>query len=412
QHANTELTALEGERRGLIAFGPHPIFAGLHGGVFLLSPEAGKPYPQAIYTSLTRGRMVAAEWQYLAMDASRRTMLEYIPGAGRVLTVGAHVLFAASPNPYRAFLERFAHNCLAYLAGPAPAEPQCYWPAVDLGPPAGGATGSPGPLPPWTERRDDGALRSTDGQRALLSDGHANAHFDVVGRRVAVVGRHRPGVTEVWSLPLRLARNVRASFDEAAHLVEVCTLPASLQRTFVLSQATVDQTITASPDDAHVAYEITAGALDTVELDFDVDLRWHWPFPEGVMGQPQAIERNGDLLLLDVEGTPRGAVRFVPASSQHELMPASRKLHVRATFAEPKRVVATFRGVWQSSPSPVATRDPLLSIETPDPEFDEQFFWAVNGLRSFDVESPAGRGLVAGWAETGAGWWSGRLGYA
>jgi glycogen debranching enzyme len=53
-----------------------------------------------------------------------------------------------------------------------------------------------------------------------------------------------------------------------------------------------------------------------------------------------------------------------------------------------------------------------LEIETPDEEFNEELFWAINGLRSFDVESAAGRGLVAGFAETGSGWWAGRLGYA
>jgi hypothetical protein len=69
--------------------------------VYLFEPQPGKTDLRAVYTARTRGRMVAAKWQYLAMHARRRLMLEYAPGAGRVLAVGANLLFGERPNPYR-----------------------------------------------------------------------------------------------------------------------------------------------------------------------------------------------------------------------------------------------------------------------------------------------------------------------
>jgi glycogen debranching enzyme len=416
-HPDTELPALEGERRGLAGFGPHPLFDGLHGGVFLLRPQPGKPYPEAAYRGPTRGRMAAAEWQYLGMDASRRLALEYRPGGGRVLAVGAHLLFGERPNPYRAFLERFARNCLAYLASPDPAGDDCFWPAVDL----------PGPAlelgdirPPAGESH---ALHG--GPEALVSDGRGDAQFDVTGRRIVALGRQRSGVTEIWSLPVRLARNVAATFDgvpEPAALAEVRVLPSHVERLFALAPATVVQTVRAraagdaSLEAAHdgrqvmLDYRVTSGRLAQLELCFEVDLRWFWPYPAGVLGQPTVQSAGGELQLLDGQGRARGAVSLEPAPATLTLTDAQGSVHVRAAFAAPARVTASFRG--SAPPATGGEDEPLLRVETPDPQFDEQLSWAINGLRAFDVESPVGRGLIAGLAETGTGWWSGRLGYA
>ncbi|HEX6512210.1 MAG TPA: GH116 family glycosyl hydrolase [Chloroflexota bacterium] len=386
QHSPTELEALEGERRGLARFGPHPVFEGLQGGALLLQPRAGAKYPVAAYRGPVRGRVVAVEWQYLTIDASQRLAIEYAPGRGRVLSVGAHLLFGEPANPYRPFLERFARNCLAYLAAPSRASSRCFWPAVHIPPPEpfGGSARPPQP--------DD------------------DLPFGAIGRRIAIIGRQRGGVMEIWSPPVRLARHIRASFEQDCPPDGVRILPSAVERAFSMPDARVLQTVSASANEARLEYTVTSGTLDRLQVEFDVDLRWAWPYPEGVLGQPRLRQQSAQLLLLDQQGRRRGSVRFEPQCDQLDVSDRAGELHVRATFARPRRVVVVFRGTTAARAE--GQQEPLLRVETPDTGFDEELAWALHGLRAFDMESPAGRGLVAGFAETGSGWWSGRLGYA
>ncbi|HLG73653.1 MAG TPA: GH116 family glycosyl hydrolase, partial [Chloroflexota bacterium] len=407
QHSPTELDALEGERRGVVGFGPHPIFDGLQRGAVLLQPHPGAAYPQAVYTRPVRGRLVAAEWQYLALDADRRIVLEHAPGAGRALTVGAYLLFGEAENPYRLFLQRFARSCLDYLLALPAVDPSWYWPAVELKAARSGLGGDIARLAASAE------LARIEG-RALVSEGAGDAQFDLTGRRIVVLGRYRAGVTEVWSLPLRLARNVRATFDgtpEGEALRQVRIQPASVERTLETRGATLRQTVSTTADEATIRYQLLSGRADVVEVTFDADLRWFWPYPEGVLGRPalRATSSASEMAIVDGAGVARAFVRFEPWPDELAAAPSDGHLRITARFQAPRSLALTFRGTTRADPS---AEEPLLEVETPDEAFNQELFWALNGLRSFDVESPVGRGLVAGFAETGSGWWAGRLGYA
>jgi glycogen debranching enzyme len=411
RHAETELEALEGERRGVVGFGPHPVFDGLAGGAPLFQPREGEAYPEAVYTRSVRGRVVAAEWQYLTIEPNRRIVLEHELGRGRVLTVGAHLLFGAAANPFRASLERFASNCLRSLVEPHGR--RSYWPAVEFRP-ASRELGNVAPC--GAGPAEPAQLMVIDGQPSLVSRGAGDWQVDVTGRRIVLIGRERSGVREVWSLPVRLAREVTAAFDgvpESEALVEFRRLPAAVQRIFDIGGRRIVQTISAGADEARLSYEVDA-RLGRLELGFECDLRYCWPYPEGVLGQPALQHAGGELLLLDGEGAQRGAIRFEPAPADLAVATEPGRMHVRARFDSPSRVRAAFRAPpeMRRSKDEDAANGGLLQIETPDEDFNTDLFWAINGLRAFDLEAPAGRGLVAGLAETGTGWWGGRLGYA
>ncbi|MDE3075149.1 MAG: hypothetical protein KGJ86_06940, partial [Chloroflexota bacterium] len=376
-----EIAALEGERRGLLGFGSHPIFAGLHGGAFLLSPAAGRSYPEAVYTGPTEGWLVAGEWQYLGVDAQRKLALEYRLGRGRVLAVGAHVLFAEPENRFRAQLERFARNCLAYLSGsPSGAPP--HWPSTATAgvvrrrrpEPSPAAADKGRPAPSEVEGVRAPAAATLPSSPSLSSAGAADAQFDVAGGRAIVVGRERSGVSEVWSLPIRLARNLRSQFVggggprgslalwERAGAREFRRLPSHVERELDVDRdIRALQVVRAGAAEASITYRILAGRVSQLRVGFEVDLRYFWPYPEGVLGRPSVEEWGGGTLgLTDAEGTAWGSVIAEPAYDQLRVRRRkSGAAAVRLTFESPiSEVTLRFRGPAGAGPTSGATPGP------------------------------------------------------
>jgi len=107
--------------RGLSSYRGHPIFEGLHGAAYLWNPNPGTPFAGTWYEAPlapANGRVVAIEREYIKLNEDCRVAVEYSHGKGKVLTVGSFLFFADESMRFRPHLERFAENCLAYLAGP------------------------------------------------------------------------------------------------------------------------------------------------------------------------------------------------------------------------------------------------------------------------------------------------------
>ena len=115
---------------GLRAPPGHPLLERFWGGAFT---AGGGRYPRravALYTGdrwPAKGEVWAVHQDESQVDAGTKVGLEYaavIPGAGTLLTIGAHCYFADAANHNRPQLEQLVSDALHYLAGlPSPALP-------------------------------------------------------------------------------------------------------------------------------------------------------------------------------------------------------------------------------------------------------------------------------------------------
>jgi hypothetical protein len=155
------------ELGGLRARPGHPLLARFWGGAFT---AAGGRYPRrpvALYTGNrwpAQGAVWAVHQDERQLDGGTKVGLEYaavIPGAGTLLTIGAHCYFADADNHNRPQLEQLVSDALHYLAGlPSPALPADGATATNAargGEPAARRGGPPAedaatPLPPVPDR--------------------------------------------------------------------------------------------------------------------------------------------------------------------------------------------------------------------------------------------------------------------
>ena len=195
-------------RRGVQAWGAHPLLAGLPRGADLVDGGGG-PRPRAIYRRPrwpVRGRVVAVERDGGLLEPTAAIAWEYAAGAGRVLCIGAHLWFSAADDldPQR---ERLLANALGALTRRAPRAP-VVWPNpfAELPPLGDGEV----PL-----AHLGGALPEIASPITLGSVPRGDAPFTLAGRRALAVGGERSGLHALWIHPLRvLAGPIAMRIDE------------------------------------------------------------------------------------------------------------------------------------------------------------------------------------------------------
>jgi len=110
----------EGEQMlGFKGFGEHPVFTGLNGGAYILKPIQDKTVRLVGYFDdniPNNGKVVAVDWDNLSVNKKAKIVLEYQIGKGKVIAVGAYMLYSKK-NANRNNLEKFTTNCFLYLSG-------------------------------------------------------------------------------------------------------------------------------------------------------------------------------------------------------------------------------------------------------------------------------------------------------
>ncbi|MEN8120799.1 MAG: DUF4960 domain-containing protein [Bacteroidota bacterium] len=104
---------------GFHGFGKHPVFKGLNDAAYILKPQKGLTVKIVGYFDNHiphNGKVVAVDWDNIALHKNAKIVLEYQIGKGKVIATGAYMLFSEK-NTNNEYLEKFTNNCFLYLSG-------------------------------------------------------------------------------------------------------------------------------------------------------------------------------------------------------------------------------------------------------------------------------------------------------
>ncbi|MEN8225187.1 MAG: GH116 family glycosyl hydrolase [Bacteroidota bacterium] len=463
-----------GRMLGFHAFIQHPLFDSLHGGAYVWKPPADTTVSQCGFFNEQvplGGKVIAVDWDYIFVREKTKLIVEYITGKGRILGIGAYFnLF--TPNLNRAHYDVFYDNVFSYLTGERETSDEHYW---SYGKP------KIAPLdfvllrqiiPPspkkWKLKKSSIALSRAEAK---------NEYCEAAGRRLLLTAYEKGGIFEVWAHPFMAFRDYKASiyFNNDSILplnsinptIELA--PEYVMRTYrVEGKFTLKEIIAVSPDKAvgviHYEYE---GPEAKLAIQYKSNMRLMWPYSGQVLKTLKygydpglnAIEFNApDASLLTLIGANKIPVsrysgptnRIEPSFPDGEIVTGeyneqedtlfevsagqlfelgeegeldiifaagndSRKDILRA-YTEAMRDPA---GIYANSIKHYAAlSERMLSIITPDENFNSGYAWALAATERFFVETPGlGTSLVAGYNGTDRGWdgghkINGRPGYA
>jgi hypothetical protein len=456
------------EQKGLQGFRGHPVFAGLFGGAFLWDGDRDRTLPTVGFFGGNwpeKGRVIGIEKSYVHLDPDRRLLVEYPAEAGgKVLAVGGFVYFQPV-NSLRLNLERFVLNCLNHLTGRPGTTRATFWePAA--GTPREFSVQSDPLRPPrpetWAGLPESGPC---------IGRMSSAEFFDLAGRRSLIMGSERGGIREFWVHPFRVFRNFQAGLimADGVHWLEEFPVrleirPESLTRIYDTPAGPLREIVWAALEEPGglVRYEASFREPARLLVTCRSDLRWMWPYDAGALGDIHYAfdeglgafhvrDRSGDfygLLGADIPPSdhlagPFDAIEWradgltgTPGSRNEVALAAVYPLGPESAFTLTVGLAGTDRG---QSEALAAFRsllqDPRLAyekmvkhcldlfenrvmIESPDPEFNRLWPWALVGADRFVVKTPGlGTALTAGYSTCDRGWdggqaVSGRPGYA
>ncbi len=453
------------DQKGLQGFRGHPVFDGLFGGTFLWDGDHDQKLPTAGFFGdawPAKGRVIGIEKSYVNLHSDRRLLVEYpTAGGGRVLAVGGFVYFHMK-NPLHLNLERLLANCLGHLAGKPAAGRVSFWEPAE---------GKPGPFtvqsPPLFPARQ-AAWSDLPESGPCIRRNSTDEFFDLAGRRALVMGKEKGGIQEFWIHPFRVFRDYRAGLvlgdsvrwlDEFPASLEI--RPESLTRTYCTPAGDLREILFPSLDvpGAVVRYEARFSGPVALLVSCRSDLRWMWPYDEKALGGVQYAwdeglaafhvrDRSGDFWgILGADGTPLenlAGAYFAFGWHNGRLMGTSTTqnlVSLAAVYAlTPEQpLTVCLAGTDRGRDEALAAYrrllgDPRLAydiltkhcrdlfehsvmIESPDPEFNRLWPWALVGADRFVTETPGlGTALTAGFSTSDRGWdggqaVSGRPGY-
>ncbi len=433
-----------GRPRGMAAYGPHPLFDGLHAGTTSWAPSEGESHCWSCYALGARpahGRVVALERAGLAQDARRVIAWEY-PLAmvrGIVLCVGAHVHFAAPDRRCRPQLEQLMLNALRTAADAGGG--RAWWPEP-------GAWARPDETVPLPDPLDlDGALPEPARDALAQERDAAGDHpFDLAGRRTVLVGRERRGPLELWTHPHRVIAAWDVAADGApAPAARIHVAPDVIVRALETASRRITETwfVALEHPVAVVEYHAARRGRESVgrapaafEIRATLDLRRMWPYAAGSGGDLR-FRRSAHGLVAVVETAAGDAVAVLFASRPVEL--ALRGVHhdggpaVECTLGAPlgvplrlafvaggsrEELDRTLRAVdrlgvaglvRQRATRAQTLREARVALRCDDFRLAHAVEWAKRRLDAALGEVPqVGRSLLAGYGGTQTAWHAAR----
>ena len=454
-----------GRKRGLHAYRHHPVFQGLNGGSYIFSPKVdtttrltgyfGEKVPQ-------NAKVVAVDWAYINLAEDKKLMLEYTPGQGKVMGIGAYTLFSMN-NYHQEHLEMFMNNVFGYMTGTVEGEKH-YWNYEKK------------VVKPFTaeaSKVDIGNSQSWEKPSWDLRFEHTatDNFFDVAGERMVIMGKEKGGIDEIWTHPFMGLRDYEAGYrtskDDSIHWLthqkpRVTVTPNAFQREYPVEGGTLKEVIVTGIKDPVGALHYEYSGDEPLEffVRFHSNLRLMWPYSSRVIGsirhswnenmnafifadesndfvcmvgsdkKPQQ-QLHGQYTELSVKGAELTGTQTdafaAGAMAQFALEPdESMNIMIGATNQGLEETYAAYKPYIDDTEkirrnSRRYYQDLLadkLMIESPDPVFNEAYKWAVIGTDRFYVHTPGlGKSLVAGYGTSESGWRgghkvSGRPGYS
>ncbi|MCC6672498.1 MAG: hypothetical protein IT458_15645 [Planctomycetes bacterium] len=293
------------ERRGVMALPGHPLFHRFPGGVYLHAPRAGAPRAEAVYRDgrrPARGALLGVEKAPIACDPDRGLLFEHAVAKGRVVALGAHLVFA-SDDVWREHRARFAGDLIDWLSRDAAAVRGRAWPAVAAGVRVLGDASLALPCPAAGAPDDDGAVLDVPvGRDAFFDLVHQGGH--------ALYGSTRAGAQEVWAFPFRAfqwhvslgpvgsdaagapAADVRPTTDPEVG-VRARVHPRWFARECELRGVRLRERIATWTGGFHFVYENSGTVECALLLQVRADQRLFWPYPPGLLGPLEACRCAG-----------------------------------------------------------------------------------------------------------------------
>jgi hypothetical protein len=420
--------------RGLAAFGPHPLFAGINQGTFTWAPADREPYARFSYRQRrpATGSIVAVERSFIHLNPDRVVAWEYSVGEGGILCIGAYVYLAAQDALLGRQLRAMLANAIAGDAIPHRdrALPVALWPSTgnrcirsNVPVPA---------LPPllghWVQSVSDHVIEDR-----ITS----HAPWTLAGRRMLLAGDEKSGLVEAWSHPFRVlkAHGVRLNrIDPEATTIRVA--PEEVTRILQSGTHYATERWSTALERPVLLWEIDAEDGVDVQATWSVDLRRMWPYPAGALGDIRwNISETGDRVWVGASGGSEQLLfsiqngGFLPPVERHHSPPQldlsikgqGRVRIVAVAAVDSADLAATLHALVRKSFDGLQRQrsqhaEQVLAygagIETPDADLTPSFEWAKIRTDSFVAETPGlGRSLLAGYASSRPGWGDGRPGY-
>ncbi len=462
-----------GRMLGFHAFRQHPLFDSLHGGAYIWRPPHDTIVTQCGFFEDNvpeKGKVIAVDWDYIFVRENSKLIVEYEFGEGKILGIGAYFnLF--EPNLNRQHFDVFYDNVFGYLSG-IKEDAGHYWLYGDQ---------DISPLDFVLKRQiipaEAHKWEMEDSPLALGREKAQHEYCEVAGRRLLVAAYEPGGIFEVWAHPFMALRDYKVKIffkkDTAISLHDVNpsieVSPASILRTYHFeNEAVLKEILVVSPNNPigviHYEYE---GPVARLGIQYKSNMRLMWPYSGKVLKtlkygyQPglNAIEFNApeaDLLtfvgaskipvsryagptgmiepsfpegeIVTREYDPGSDTLFeVSAGQLYELQDNDQLDIIFAAGNEARDTIikAYMNTLWDAESiyrdavkHYQDLQDNMLSITTPDENFNKGYAWAVAATDRFFVNTPGlGTSLVAGYNGTDRGWdgghaVNGRPGYA
>jgi hypothetical protein len=379
--------------------------------------------------------VIAVERAYVHLAADVAVAWEYEVGRGKVLCLGAHLRFTAPDDTLRRQRDTIIRNALTF-SGAEPAArsafPRAHWPLARRQHAAVSVLPRPRTFPPST---GDAALAP-----AIRIDAPDASPFTLAGTRALVLGTEAGGVTEMWLHPLCVLSGLEPRADgEPLVCRNAAITPADLRRTLTsASGAIVSERLVVSAEHAEVHYQLSAAPATpdespALELAFRLPLRLEWPLPADSLIPLRAESGSAHgrqvIVVTGRDGRHVSAV-FVEGAEPAEIVVDDDEgpvVRLRCTDPQGIRLAVTSSSAGLQALPPARTLDDALdeqarrlgrlkqrtaSVVTGDPLVDAAWPWAVARLANFMADGPYGRGMMAGYAASRAGWSRSRPGYA
>jgi glycogen debranching enzyme len=447
-----------GRQLGYHAFLDHPLFAGMHGGAYVLKPLQDITVWQTGYFGNDmpeKGKVIGIDWDYIFLRESSKLIIEYETGKGKILAIGGYLLYSL-PNRNQDHLETFTRNIISYLSASEPGLNSHYW---NYDPPAVKEKKNrinrqlPSPNT-WSFPESDSSLSIKQGK----STGN---YWDLAGERMLLMGEDHGGIWEIWAHPFMCLRDYRVScklpmqddpIQELGSLRPgIDVLPSAYIRKYNLAGSLLNESISVSPHRPYsvIHYDYKGNEPINLNISFRLLFRLMWPYSEKVLGGLNyswnenlqafiATDPSGKYVtIVGISGEPDN-VSWSASSPGNFGMP-SQNLSLYINLKGPDQfdviIASSSEGMEETlnaylegrSEPATAFREShsyadsvlnqFLGVKGPDRDFNDGYRWALLATDRFKVHTPGvGSSLVAGYATSDKGWdgqhvVSGRPGY-
>jgi len=456
------------DKQGFHSFRGHPIFKGMFGGAYVLDLDEDYRLPVIGYFEEDfpeEGRVVAVRRSFITLHKKEKLITEYNQGEGRILSIGGMIYFSRRNRQF-IHLRKLISNSLLYLNGNFDQEQRTYWMKSDL---IARRFTPESKSPRITDQR---LLNNLPSSELLLKREIATENFfDLAGRRVLIMGKEKGGLDEVWVHPIRILRDLQVGVIRNDSLRWLSEIPARIEvrpesftRFYDMGNGILQEIIFPSQERGAGVLHFRWQGDQSIRLIVRTrsDLRWMWPYDYDALGEIyygfdsatgsfHVRDSSGDFYAImgaDVSPLRQLIGQYQDIRLQDGILMGDttnlNQVYLTAVYPldEQNNFTLNFAFVGSNEGEQVAQQDfrqlleqpcevyrtvarhyqkllnEQVTFETPDPEFNRLWKWALVGTDRFLVNTPGlGTALVAGYGTTARGWngnqkISGRPGYA